>query len=249
MKKLIGIVTSRKSLLLASAFAPMCLGVLIGGVGASRPQGVKPTRLQSPSDIKVINKTTTLDVTLQTTADNHLLIKLRNISSKNLNGYVVAVNEARITGDSSSADSVVSSGETTDLEIPINSSSMKVTILAAMFADGSIEADPVLKTELTEWRIALKKELARGLAELEAILGSADVYSTEALDRLESRLSLPPRSDTSYSYSDRGTKDARDSFYSDIQSLRERRQRNGSLMQRQRLLDLKGRIERRIASL
>lgn len=251
MKKVIGIVKTRRSLLLAWAFAPMCLGGLLGGIGPLQPRDVKPARLQSlsPSDIKVINKTTTLDVTLEIMANNHLLVRLRNLSPKNLNGYVVAVNEARITGDSSSADSVVSSGETSDLEIPINSSSMKVSILAAMFADGSIEADPVLKTELTEWRIALKKELARGLAELEAILGSADVYSTEALDRLESRLSLPPRSDTSYSYSDRGTKDARDSFYSDIQSFRERRQRNGSLMQRQRLLDLKGRIERRIASL
>src|SRR6266404_3380967 len=204
MKKLIGIVTSRRSLLLASAFAPMCLGVLIGGVGASR--------LQSPSDIKIINKTTTLDVTLEITTNNHLLVRLRNISSKNLNGYVVAVNEARITGDSSSADSVVSSGETTDLEIPISSSSMKVTILAAMFADGSIEADPVLKTELSEWRLGLKKELARGLTALNEILESPDVYTAQALDRLDSRLSLSLDSETGSSHSAMGTRDGRDSF-------------------------------------
>jgi hypothetical protein len=201
------------------------------------------------SDINIINNTTTLDVTLQTTADNHLLIRLRNISSKGLNGYVVAVNDTRIKGDISSGDSVVSSGETTELEIPINSSSMKVTILAAMFADGSIEADPVLKTELSEWRLELKKELVRGLAVLDEVLGSSDVYTTKAMDRLDSRLSLSIDSATSHSYSTSGTRDARDSFNIEIQSLRERQQRHGTVMQRQRLLDLKGRIERRIASL
>lgn len=249
MKKLIGIVTSRRSLLLASAFAPMCLGVLIGGVGASRPQGVKPTRLQSTSDIKINNKTTTLDVTLQTTANNHLLIRLRNVSSKDLNGYVVAVNDGRITADISSGDRVVTSGQTEELELPIRSSSMTLTILAAMFADGSIEADPLLKTELSEWRLGLKKELARGLTELDAILESPDVYTAQALDRLDSRLSLSLDSETGSSPLASGTRDARDSFNSAIQSLRERAQRHGTLMQRQRLLDLKGRIERRIASL
>jgi hypothetical protein len=250
MKKLLGILKTRRSLLLASAFAPMCFSMLIGSVGSSRAPEVKRAPVYAPtSDIKIVNNTTTLDVILQTTADNHLLIRLKNISSKGLNGYVVAVNDTRIKGDISSGDSIVSSGETTELEIPTNSSSIKVTILAAMFADGSIEADPVLKTELTEWRIALKKELARGLAALDEILGSPDVYTTKALDRLNSRLSLPLHSDTSHSHSDSGTRDARDSFNSAVQSLRERQQRHGSLMQRQRLLDLKGRIQRRIASL
>ena len=251
MKRLLGMVRARRSLLLVSAFAPMCFGVLIGGVGPSRLQGVKSSRLQSlhTSDVKIINKTTTLEVALQTTAENHLIIQLRNISKKDLNGYVVSVDGARITADISSGDQVISSGQTTELEIPISSSSRTLTILAAMFADGSIEADPALKTELTEWRLGLKKELARGLRELEAILDSPDVGTTTALDRLNSKISLPLDSDTSRSYSDSGTRDARNSFSSAIQSLRERQQRHGSLMQRQRLLDLKARIERRIASL
>jgi hypothetical protein len=203
----------------------------------------------SPSDIKINNKTTTLDVTLQTTANNHLLIRLRNVSSKDLNGYVVALNDGRITSDISSGDRVVASGQTEELELPIRSPSSTLTILAAMFADGSIEADPVLKTELSEWRLGLKKELARGLAALDEILASPDVNNIKALDKLDSQLSLPLDSHTSHWHSESGTRDARQSFSSDIQSLRERAQRHGALMQRQRLLDLKGRIERRIASL
>jgi hypothetical protein len=250
MTKFLGMLKPRKSLLIASVFGLMCFGVLIGGVIPSRRHDVQPGRLSpSQSDIKIINKTRTLDAAFQITADNRLLITLRNISSKHLNGYVIAVNDARITGDISSGDRVVSSGETTDLELPIRSSSMTLTVLAAMFADGSIEAEPVLKTELTQWRLGIKKELARGLAELDAILNSPEVHTTKALDRLDSRLSLPLDSDKSQSQSDSGTQHARDSLNSDIQSLRERGQRHGSLMQRQRLLDLKARIERRMASL
>jgi hypothetical protein len=250
MKKFLGITKPRKSLLIALVLTLMCVGVLIGGVRTSRRHGVEPARLSRPQgDIKIINHTTTLEATFQITADNHVLIRLKNISSKGLNGYVVGVNETRIKDDSSNVDHVVSPGETTELELPIQSSSMTITVLAAMFADGSIEAEPGLKSELAEWRAALKEELARGLIVLDEILASPDVYSTKALDRFEWRISRPLNSDKRHSHSDRGVKDARDSFYSDIQSLRERQQRNGTLMQRQRLLDLKAHLEKRIASL
>jgi hypothetical protein len=251
MKKVFGIMKPRKSLLIASVFAPVCFGMLVVGVTPSGWHDLEPARLQSPSasDIKIINTTTTLDATFEITVDNHLLLRLRNISARDLNGYVVAVNGGRITADISSGDRVIPSGQTSELEIPVRSSSMTLTVLAAMFADGSIEAEPVLKSELSEWRLGLKKELVRGLKVLDEMLDSPDVNTTKALDRLDSRLSLPLDSDTSHSYSDSGTRDARNSFNSAIHSLRERQQRHGSLMQRQRLLDLKGRIERRIASL
>ena len=251
MRNVLGMMKPRKSLLIASVLALMCFGVLIGGVRRSERPSLEASLRQSlaQSDIKIINNITTLDATFQITANNHLLIRLRNVSSKNLNGFVVAVNEARIMDDSSNSESVVSPGETTELELPSRSASATVTVLAAMFTDGSIEAEPTLKTELTEWRKGLKEELARGLTVLNEILASPDVYSIKALDRLESRLSRPFNSDEKHSHSERGSKDARDSFYLDIQSLRERRERNGSLMQRQRLLDLKAHLERRIASL
>lgn len=251
MKRFLGIVRARRSFLLVYAFAPMCFGVLMAGAGSSRLQGVKPSQLQSlnPSDVKIINNTTTLDVTIDATAGNRYVARLRNISSRDLNGYLVGVNGGRITADISSGDQVVSSGQTTELDLPVRSSPITLTILAAMFADGSIEADPILKSELTEWRLGLKRELARGLVELNALLDSPDVFTEEALDRLDSRFSLPLDSDTRQSHSTDGTRDARYSLKSDIQSIRERAQRRGTALQRQRLLDLKGRIERRIARL
>jgi len=251
MKRIPGTAKPRTPLFLVSTFVPMCFVVLLGGLGKSRPQAVKPASLQSlsASDVRIINTTTTLDVTVDVTAGNRYVARLRNVSSRDLNGYVVSVNGGRITADISNGDRVVASGQTTELDLPARSAPMTLTILAAMFADGHIEADPMLKSELTEWRAGLKRELARGLVELNVTLDSPDVFTMKALDKLDSRLSLPLDSDTHQSPSANGTRDARYSVSSDIQSIRERAQSRGTVMQRQRLLDLKGRIERRIASL
>src|SRR5438309_9153375 len=86
MKKLLGIIKTRR--LLLTAVAPLCFGMLILGVGPSRPQDVAVKSI-SPNKIKVINKTTTLDVTFQTISDNQLLVMVKNLSSKDMNGYVI----------------------------------------------------------------------------------------------------------------------------------------------------------------
>lgn len=238
MKKFPGIAKRRRSLLLASAFAPVCFGIFIGGAGPSRPQ--PPPR----SDIKIVNKTSTLEiVALETTANGHLIIRFKNISSKDLNGFAVAVNGARITGDISSGDRFVSPGKTEDLEIPMTSSPPELTVLAAMFTDGNIEGDPAIAAELSEWRLGLKKQLIRALSDLETTLKSPDVDSAVALDTLEFQFSsLEPDSPIE-------SRNAGDTLNTEIQMLREKRQSQGAHMQRQHLLDFKGRIERRIASL
>lgn len=242
MKILLGIPKRRRTLLLSSVFAPVCFGILIGN-GPSGTQS--PTR----SDIKIVNKTTTLEVVaLRPTDHNLLVIGLTNVSSKDLNGYTVAVNGTRITKDLSSGDRVVPTGQTDELEIPLGASPPDITILAAMFADGSIEGDQAIAAELRERRLGLKKELIRALSILNATLESPDVYAAMALDELESRFSsLSLESATDRPHSAEGSQEARNTLSTEIQILRERRQRHGALMQRQRLLDLKGRIERRIA--
>ena len=245
MKKLLGIIKTRR--LLLTAVAPLCFGMLIVGVGPSRPQDVA-VKSVSPNEIKVINKTTTLDVTFQTISDNQLLVKVKNLSSKDINGYVIGLNDARVTKDISIGDRVISTGETDELQLFIRSSSTTLTVLGAMFTDGSIEAEPVLTKELREFRLGLKKELIRNLAVLDEILSSADVYSTKALDRLEDKFSFPSNSDA-LSNSERGVQSARDDLNSELKILRQRQQREGSAMQIQRLLDFRGRIERRIARL
>ena len=251
MKRLIGTTKCRRSALLASALAPICFGVLLASAGQSRLQNLRnaPAETVYPHEIKIVNNTTSLDATFEITANNHLLLKLKNLSPRDMNGYVVTANGARITKEISIGDRFVSSGQSDEFEMPISSSSKTITILAAMFTDGTIEAEPVLKKELTEWRLGMKEELVRNLAALDEILSSPDVYSTEALDRLGSSLSLASDPDTVYSTSEIGARNVRETFKSQLQSLKERAQRNGNAMQRQRLVDLKSRIERRIASL
>jgi hypothetical protein len=229
---------SRRYLLVVSAFALLCFGVLIVGGRPSRSQS------STKSDIKVINKTATLEVLSVRPTDHNLqAIVLKNVSSKPLNGYSVAVGNGRITIDISSGDRVIPPGQTDELEIPIDLIRPDITILAAMFADGSIEGDEAVVAELREWRFALKKQLSRSLSALDATLESPDVNAEKALDRLESQFSsLDPDSVIE-------SRIAGDTLNTEIQILRENRQRQGALKQRQRLLDLKARIERRIASL
>ncbi len=249
MKKLIEIITRRRSLILASAFTPMCFGALIVGISPGRLQDVqKRAKVVSPAEINITNHTTTLNATFEFTKRNTLLLKMKNLSFKDMNGYVLMINGMRMTCDISIGDRVVSTGETNDEEMPIRSPSTTVTVLAAMFSDGSIEAEPDLKRELTEERLGLKKELVRNLAILDEILSSADVYSTRALDRIEANVSSR-NSDIVRSPSESGAQDARTAFSGELKMIKERQQRNGSAMQMQELLDLKGRMQRRIARL
>jgi hypothetical protein len=101
------------------------------------------------------------------------VIVFKNLSSKDLNGYAIAVNGARITVDISSGDRAVKPGATDDIEIPGESSPPEVTILAAMFADGSIEGDPAVVAKLKEWRLGLKKPLTRAFSVLKRDFGVA----------------------------------------------------------------------------
>jgi hypothetical protein len=236
---------ARRSLLLVSALAPLCFGLLIGAGD--------PSKLQSSStdDIKVINKTTTLEaVSLKRTEHNHLILLLKNVSAKNLNGFALTLNGGIVMDDISSGDRFISPGQTTDLEIPLDSPLSEITILAAMYTDGSIEGDPVTSGELKEWRLGIKKQLIRGLSILNAILNSSDITSAAILDELQSKFSvIEVETDNATPQFTSGTQDAKNSLNGEIQDLRDRRQRNGSTKQRQRLLNLKSRIERRIASL
>jgi hypothetical protein len=136
------------------------------------------------------------------------------------------------------------------MEFPADYVRSEFTILAAMFADGSIEGDPATVIEPNQWRLGLKRRLTSALLVFEAALGSPDVNTPEALDRLESQLSsLSLESDTAQSHSASGSRSARGDLINSIQLLRERLHRAGALMQRQRILELKAQIERRIASL
>ncbi len=246
MKTFFRLAKSRGSLLLASAFVPLSVGLLVGGI--------EPTRRQSltKSEIKIINKTKTLEVSaVHPKEPNMIVIQLKNISSKNLNGYEVDVHgKVRVTTDISAGDWAIPAGATHDIEFPAEYASYEIWILAAMFTDGSIEGDPEAVNILKERRLGLKTQLLRALPLLEAVMNSPDVDTTKALDRLEyqfSSLSVDANGELAHSAS--GSRSAKGDLISAVEGLRDRFKRHGALNQRSRLLELKRSIGRRIASL
>jgi hypothetical protein len=245
MKSLVRIGRSQRYVVFASmSFASF--GLLFGGLRTLGPQS------PNPIEIKVVNKTATLQiVSVDRTPNGHVHLLLKNVSSKNLNGYEVSVGaQGRITTDTSSGDRVISPGTTDELEVPVESAPSSLTILAAMFADGSIEGDEATVIELKQWRSGLKRQLIRALGVLETTLELPDVNTPEALDRLESQLSsLSTESSPAQPRAASGSRDAKDNLITNVQILRQRLQRQGAPRQRERLLELKERIERRIASL
>jgi hypothetical protein len=245
MEKLIRMIKRRRSLILASAFAPMCFGMLIGGVGSSQVQRIREPRPHSPiTDNKTINKTTTLDVVLVTKDEKFLIVRLKNISSKDLNGYVIAItNQSRITTDMSPGNRVVPPDETEDMQIPRDASPMEIVVLAAMFADGSIEGEPVTVEETRQWRMGLKEELSRSLPVLDSMLKSPE---TMALNKLTVH---SDDSEIIKGETGSGIRTARENLNSEIRLLQERLQHDGTFTQKEALIELRKRLERRIASL
>lgn len=245
METFIGTKT-RRSLLLVSVMGLVCFGVLIGGIASPQERQRRPPqpKASTKAKIKTINMTPTLEVALETT-DKFLLVKLTNVSSKELNGYVVNLtNQVRITTDLSSGDRVIPPGQTDEFTIPLDDSLVEITILAAMFADGSIEGDPATVAELTQWRLGLKEELRRSLSTLDEMLKSAD-YPLENL-----AIQSPPSdaSQTVKAGMASGVRAARENLKTEIHLIQGRLQKDQTT-EKQELLELRKRIERRIAML
>jgi hypothetical protein len=210
----------------------------------------RPPRLQSVNTTQaaVANETQALKIEAwERKADGRFHLLVRNVGSKDVNGYVVVVgSRTQIMVDLSSGDRVMSQGSTDELEFPNTSAPPNLTILAAMFTDGSIEGDPATVEETRRWRSELKMQLSRGLILLNQVIDSSDVDSGAALDNLESHLSSLPDTRTQ---SVGGLRDGKDSLVSDLHLLRQKLERRGNVNQRRSLTELRERIKRRIASL
>lgn len=236
---------SPSSVLLVLTFTLLCFGILIASGGQPRRQS--PVRDQ----LKINNKTKSLEVVEVRAADpDFLIIVLKNVSAVDINGFEVNIqHHARIKGDTSVGGWVISPGATHDLTIPVRYALSEIEILAAMFADGNIEGDPTAVKDLKQWRSELQKHLLRVLPLLERALESPDVNSLEALDRLESQISSLSSDSETQPAKTSGFRDAKSDLLTELQALRQRLERNGVQNQQKRLLELKKRIEKRIASL
>jgi len=209
----------------------LCLAVLI----MPSVWIVKPVSSQDKG-VRVKNRTGSFQVVSTSIVDNTLLIRLKNISNKAINGYTLSLRDGgTITVDYTISGHEIAPGQFEDQTIPLDDSSSTSgsTILqpsfgieAVVFADNSGEGDVRATTYIREWRKGEKLQLKRILPLLKQILDSPDGDLSTKLRELKSQiLALPEKSidSSSLAVSD-GLHDARQDALSLIRELEENQQ-------------------------
>lgn len=233
----------RKWTMLAGVAVLACTAVVLATVGSS-------TFRSKTTQIHFVNNTGALALVAQEVINGRTRLEFKNISAKNLNGFVLGLaNQGQIELDTSTGDRVIAPGEVQDIEIPGPSPST-ITILAVMYADGSLEGDQITVAQLRDRRSALKAELKRILGLVVAEAQSRDADIPGAFDRLESAMSkLPSTVADGHTPQANAQRGAKDDVASLLEFMRHRQERNAHLNQRKLIQELKERIERRIAGL
>ena len=203
-----------------------------------------------PTQIQLVNNTGALALVAQEVIDGRTRLHFKNTSAKDLNGFVLGLaNLRQIELDTTTGDRVIVPGEVQDIEMPGPSPST-ITILAVMYADGSLEGDQITVAQLRDRRSALKAELKRILGLVVAEAESRDADIPGAFDRIESAMSkLPPTVADGHTPQANSQRGAKDDVASLLELMRHRQARNAHLHQRELIRQLKERIERRIAGL
>lgn len=228
---------------IAMTIAVICVATLFVGLTFSR------LKSQDRRPVKVFRDTQALElVKMEQTTNGNILLVFKNVSTRDINGFVLAVSGgAEITLDTTTGDRVIAPQATEDLEIPVKSAVPEITIRAVMFADGNVEGNEITVAQVKQRRGALKRELKRGLVLLREAARSAAADSPAIFDKLESGISSLDV-DQSLRSQDSGLTEAKQDLAVAISEVRTRQQRNGP-KQRERLQELCNRIERRIAGL
>ncbi len=229
--------------ILACADVLACTAEVFATLGSS-------TFRSKTNQIHLVNHTEALALVAQEVINGRTRVEFKNISAKDLNGFVLGVaNRSQIELDTTTGDRVIAPGEVQDIVIPGPSPST-ITILAVMYADGSLEGDQSTVAQLRDRRSALKAELKRilGLVVAKAQSGDADIPG--AFDRLESAMSkLPSTVADGHTPQANARRGAKGDVANLLQVMRHRQERNAHLNQRELIRQLKERIERRIAGL
>lgn len=233
----------RKWTVLACAAVLACTAVALATVGSS-------TFRSKTTQIHLVNNTEGLSVIGQEPIDGRTRLHIKNISAKDVNGFVLGLaNLSQIELDTTPGDRVIGPGEAEDIEIPGPSPS-SITILVVMYADGSLEGDPITVAQVHDRRSALKAELKRILGLVVAKAQSRDADVPGAFDRLTSAMwKLSPTGADEHSPQANEQRGAKEDVASLLEFMRRRQQRNAHLNQHELIRQLKERIERRIAGL
>lgn len=233
----------REWTILACAAVLVCAAVVLATMGSSTFRS-KSTQLQ------LINHTEALALVAQEEIDGRTRLQFKNVSAKDLNGFVLGLpNRRQIELDTTTGDRVIVPGQVQDIEISGPSPST-VTILAVMYADGRLEGDQSTVAQLRDERSALKVELKRILGLVVAEAQSRNADTPGAFDRLESAMSkLPLTVADGETRQANALQMAKADFANVLEVMRYRQERNAHLNQRELIRQLKERIERRIAGL
>ena len=230
----------RKRTILACAAVLACTAVVFATVGSS-------TFRSKTTQIHLVNNTGALALVGQEVIDGRTRLQFKNISAKDLNGFVLGLaNLSELEFDTTTGDRVIVPGEVQDIEIP--GPLPTITVLAVMYADGSLEGDQITVAQLQDRRSALKAELKRILALVVVEAQSRDADIPGAFDRLESAMSKLPPID-GHTPQANAQRRARDDVANLLEFMRHRQERNAHLKQRELIRQSKERIERRIAGL
>jgi hypothetical protein len=229
---------------IAITFVVLCVAILFVGLTLSRS---KSGNRRTP---RVFRETQALElVEMEATTNGNLRVVFKNVSARDINGFVVALpGGGELTIDTSTGDRVVAPQATEDLQIPAGSEVPDITIRAVMFADGNVEGNALTVSQVKQRRGALKRELKRGLELIRDAAESAEADSPGIFDKLEAAISNL-NVDPSLRSQDTGLLEAKQDLASAIRDVRTRQERNGYLKQRERLKELCNRVERRIASM
>jgi hypothetical protein len=215
--------------------------VVLATVGSS-------TFRSKSTQVRLVNNTEALALVGQEVIDGSARLQFKNISAKDLNGFVLGLpNRKQIEIDTTTGDRVIAPGEVQDIEIP--GPLPTITILAVIYADGSLEGDQLTVAELRDRRSALKAELKRMLGLVVAEAQSRDADIPGAFDRLKSAMSKLPSTDADGTRQANALRVAKGDFANVLEVMRHRQERNAHLNQRELIRELKERIERRIAGL
>ena len=232
----------RRKWIIPACAAVLACAVVFATVGSSR-FGSKTTQIQ------VVNDTGALALVAQEVIDGRVRLQFKNISAKDLNGFVLGLpNQRQMEIDTTTGDRVIVPGEVQDIEIP--GPLPTITILAVMYADGSLVGDQITVAELRDRRSALKVELKRILGLVVAEAQSSDADIPGAFARLESSMSkFSPTAADGQTRQANALRVAKGDFANVLEVMRYRQERNAHLNQRELIRELKERIERRIAGL
>ena len=199
--------------------------------------------------VHLLNDTGALALVAQEVSDGRTRLQFKNISAKDLNGFVLGLPDLRqIEIDTTTGDRVIVPGQVQDIEIP--GPPQTITVLAVIYADGSLEGDEVTVAQVRDRRSALKAELKRILGLIVAETQSPDADIPGAFDRLESAMSkLPATVPDGQTPEANAFRVAKEDVGNVLEVMRHRQERNAHLNQRELIRELKERIERRIAGL